>query len=228
MAKIRDREFQLTSLDDMRATFDRLIRTSSGVCDWHKKNMPWNDDTLVSFNFLACSVTYLEIMRNTLPAPIQVFALCARSVYELYLLARKILPDAQERRRWLDETASDNVFVIEAFYDLVGGISPLAKTLREPIDEYKERLKALGGDLSQRPSRIGELAKEFGLEHEHKALFGLYSKLVHPSAFLINGWQHNKDQTMATTLILNLLGYADRLLLLVTNHVGAPEEMIRW
>ncbi|MCI0380474.1 MAG: hypothetical protein L0215_23050 [Gemmataceae bacterium] len=215
-------------MDDVRSTFERLIRTSSGVCTWIKDNKPRTDDTLIPFNFLACSVTYLEITRNTMPAPIQVVALCTRSVYELCLLARKVLPDPQERRRWLDETASDNVSVMEAWYELVGVSSPLAGTLRGQIEAFKRGITSKGGDFSQRPSRIADLAKEFGLEKEHKALFGLFSKLVHPSAFLINGWQHNKDQTLATTLILNLLDYADRLLQLVGSHVGTPEEIVRW
>jgi hypothetical protein len=115
---------------------------------------------------------------------------------------------------------------MEAWYDLVGASSPMA--LRAQIDAFKSGIKAKGGDFSQKPSRIVDLAKEFGLEKEHKALFGLLSKLVHPSAFLINGWQHNNDQTLATSLILNLLDYADRLLQTIASHVGAPAELIRW
>jgi hypothetical protein len=228
MARIRERVFEWTSIDDVLSGFDRLIRTSSGVCDWIKSNKPRNDDSLIPFNFLACSVTYLEITRNAIPAPVQMLGLCTRSVYELYLIARKVLPDAQERRRWLDETVSDYVSVLEAWYEFVGASSPLANTLRGQIDQLKGRIKERGGDISQRPSRIAELAKDFGLEKVHKALFGLFSKLVHPSAFLINGWQHNKDQTIATTLIQTLLDYADQLLHLVGNHVGTPEEMLCW
>jgi hypothetical protein len=183
---------------------------------------------LIPFTFMACGVTYLEITRNTMPAPIQVVALCRRSVYELYLLARKVLPDPQERRRWLDETASDNAAVMEAWYELVGASPPLAGTLRVQIDAFKSVIKAKGGDLSQKPSRIVDLAKEFGLEKKHKALFGLFSKRVHPSAFLINGWQHNNDQNLATSLILNLLDYADRLLQTIASHVVAPAESTRW
>jgi hypothetical protein len=228
MAKIRERDFDWASMDDVRSTFEQLLRTSSGLCTWIKGNKPRNDDSLIPFNFMACGVTYLEITRNTIPAPIQVVALCTRSVYELYLLARKVLPDPQERRRWLDETASDNVAVMESWYELVGASSPLAGTLRGQIDAFKSGIKVKGGDFLQKPSRIVDLAKEFGLEKEHKALFGLFSKLVHPSAFLINGWQHNKDQTLATSLILNLLDYADRLLQMIASHVGAPAELTRW
>jgi hypothetical protein len=72
MAKIREREFEWASMDDVRSTFEQLIRTSSGICNWIKGNKPRNDDSLTPFNFLACSVTYLEITRNTIPAPIQV------------------------------------------------------------------------------------------------------------------------------------------------------------
>ncbi len=228
MAKIREREYEWASIEDVRSTFEQLIQTSSRLCTWIKSNKPRNDDSLTPFNFVACSVTYLEITRNAIPAPIQVVALCTRSVYELYLLARKVLPDAQERRRWLDETASDNVAVMEAWYELIGASSPLAGTLRGQIDVFKSSIKAKGINVLQKPSRIVDLAKEFGLEKEHKALFGLVSKLVHPSAFLINGWQHNKDQTMVTSLILNLLDYADRLLQTTANHVGAPAELTRW
>src|SRR5262249_22142085 len=159
------------SLDDVRSTFDQLIRTSSAVCTWIKGNKPRNKDSLIPFNFLACGVTYLETIRNTIPAPIQVGALCTRSVYELYLLARKVLPDPQERRKWVNETASDNVAIMEALYELVAS-SPLAGTVRGQIDALKRSFTAKGGDVSQRPSRIVDLAKEFGLEKEHKALFG--------------------------------------------------------
>jgi hypothetical protein len=228
MTRIRDRKLDWASIDDVRSTFEQLIRTSSGVCTWIKDNKPRNDDILIPFNFLACGVTYLEITRNSLPAPIQLLALCTRSVYELYLLARKVLPDPQERRRWLDEMASDNVAVTEAWYELVGASSPLAGTLRAQIDALKRRIVARGGNFSQKPSRILDIAKEFGLEKEHKALFGLFSKLVHPSAFLINGWQHNKDETMTNTLVLYLLENADGLLQTTASHVGAPAELTRW
>jgi hypothetical protein len=217
-----------SSFDDVRWPLDRRIRASSGVCGWIQRRQARADDTSVPLNFLACSVTYLEIARNALPAPIQVTALCTRAVYELFLLARKVLPDAQERRRWLHETASDNVSVMEAWRALAGRSSPAGKTLRGHIDSSGPQVAATDGNLSHWPSRLGELAREFGLEKEHTALIGLFSKLAHPSAFLANGWPQNKEQALATTLMLTLLDYADRLLRLVGDHVCAPEEMIRW
>src|SRR5262249_29263217 len=155
-------------------------------------------------------------------------ALATRSVYELYLRARKALSGKQELKRWLDETASDNAFVMEAFFELVGASSPLAGTLRQQIDAFKQMVISKGHDLSERPLGTADLAREFGLEKERKALFGLFSKLVHPSAFLVNGWQHNQAQTLARTLLLRLLDYADQLLHFVAVYAGIPQEVTEW
>lgn len=228
MARIQDRQLDWSSLDDVRATFNRLVQSSSAACDWLKANKPRNDETLAWFNFLACSVTYLEIARNSLPCPLQVLALCTRSAYELYLRAKKALSGEQALKQWLDEAASDNVFVLEAFVDLVGASSPLAGPLGQQIGDLKQIVARKGHEPLGRPLGTAELAKEFGLEREHKALFGLFSKLVHPSAFLVNGWQHSQDQTMATTLLVKLLDYADQLLQLVGSCAGIPQEVTSW
>jgi hypothetical protein len=230
MATIREHAFEWASMDDVRATFTQLIQTSSSACDWIKKNKTRNSETLVAFNFLACSVTYLEIVRNSLPAPVQVLALCTRSAYELYLIARKVLSDKDEIARWLDETASDNLVMMAAFVEFLNAAKPLPADFRQAVDGFKDLCASAGLETAKKVTRVptASLAKEFGLDKEHTALFSLYSKLVHPSAFLVNCGQQNPSEQMGKTLLFALLDYADRMLNLVASFVGAPEVVTKW
>jgi hypothetical protein len=217
-----------SSPEDVSRTFTRLIGAASAACEWLKNNKPRNDTALVEFNFLACSVTYLEIVRERLPCPIQLLALCARSEYELYLLAKKVFSSDLELRRWLSETASDNLALIEATSALLDHISQDHESAKQEIDAFQTMLRDRGLNENDQPRRLLDLAREFGLEVEHRALFKLYSKLVHPSAFLINGGQYNNDQTIATTLTLKTLEYADAVLRLVGRRTGVPDGIMAW
>src|SRR5262249_55429279 len=142
------------------------------------------------------------------PRPSRVLAFCTRSVYELYLIARKVLSDKDEISRWMNETASDNLTLMKALNELVGASAPTADDLRKVIEDFKQLCARAGLNTSQRPPRTADLAKEFGLEKEHKAFFALYSKLVHPSAFLVNSGQQNPSEVVAKSLLFALLDYA--------------------
>ena len=126
------------SHEDVARTFTRLIDAASGACNWLKANKPRNDATLAEFNFLPCSVTYLEIVRGNLPAKSKCWHF-VRSEYELYLLAKRAFSSDVELRRWLGETAADNLVVMEAVSTLV--TSENTQSTQHQIDAFKTTLR---------------------------------------------------------------------------------------
>ena len=57
------------------------------------------------------------------------------------------------------------------------------------LQEEKKRLESLRKKYNltnEKLSSVGKIASSLGLSEQHKTFFKLYSKLVHPSSYLIN------------------------------------------
>src|SRR5579863_1801596 len=62
---------------------------------------------------------------------------------------------------------------------------PRVQVLRGELDRIEGlKLKHKLPGLRRGDTQIAKLAREVGLEREHKSLFKIFSKLVHPTAYL--------------------------------------------
>jgi hypothetical protein len=86
-------------------------------------------------------------------------------------------------------------------------------------EKYKlsDKVKLLGAS---------EMAAALGRQSEHKAFFKLYSKLIHPSAYLVNGSADTWGAFIREALAINLQIYALDLLEKVRQSLGVPDSVV--
>jgi len=85
------------------------------------------------------------------------------------------------------ETVDDHVELLRATIGIGEPGDPRVQILRSELDRLESlKLKHKLPDLRRGDTQIATLAREVGLEREHKSLFKIFSKLVHPTAYLVN------------------------------------------
>ena len=162
------------------------------VCGWIKNNSPRNEQNMTLFNLLASSAQYLGLASANLESHASVLALSTRSLYEINLRARSVILSEENMRQWRSEAVTDKIQVLEGLLELdtVSDMNTQRATLRAEV----ERLTALREEYKlptvKKPLDAGVIANDLGLSREHKALFKLITKLVHPSSYLINDYSN--------------------------------------
>ena len=170
------------------------------VCDWIRSNSPRDERNVVLFNLLASSAQYLGIASANLESHVSVLALATRCLYELNLRTRAVILSEENLNQWCSEAVTDKVQVLEGLLELetVHDMNIQREMLRAEV----ERLTALREKYKlptvKKPQDAGVIASNLGLSREHKSLFKLITKLVHPSSYLINDYGNAaSEETMA-------------------------------
>lgn len=215
-----------TSKDVAVALF-RIRDTVIRMAEWVRTNKPRDERNLVLFNFLKAVVPYIVLAEQHIDGPAQVLALCARSLYELELRVRQVLRSPDALGEWVKESATDRIQLIEGYLEL----TPEGPQEQRAILEAEVlRLRAVleeRGSQQQRSVRLDQLAKEVGDEQEHRSLFKLYSKLIHPSSYLVNARQdETQGEFIGTLLIVHVQLYAWSLLEEIRTDLAAPEALV--
>ena len=207
-----------------------IVRCQTGFtvcCDWVAKSLERNDRNLAFFNILGQTVPFLRFAAWGIDKPIQVLAFSARSVFELNLRGRHMLRSDENLRQWMSEGVIDSIQVLEGVLELRESASAGDVAL---LEAEIERLRSLAGrhELAHRGKllQVGELARSVGLESDYKAFFKLYSKLVHPSSYLVNGAATAWDRVLRQVLVVNLQLYAYDLLERVRTGLGVPDVVV--
>lgn len=197
------------------------------TCRWITTNRERNNRNLAFFNLLSQAIPFLEFAAWGIDKPIQVLAFSARSLFELNLRARHILLSDDNLRQWMAEAVIDSIQVVEGILELREGRSP---TDVSRLQGEIERLRSLATkhDLASRgkPLGVGELANVVGQKTDYRTFFKLYSKLVHPSAYLVNGVAAQWDEVLRHALTVNLQLYAFDLLERVRTYLHVPDKIV--
>ena len=77
----------------------------------------------------------------------------------------------------------------------------------------------------KQPVSTGNLANKVGQEGEHKALFKLYSKLVHPSSYLVNDYGGASSVENQKILQIHAQLYAYDTVTRVCEELSVPYEI---
>jgi len=154
-----------------------------------------------------------------LDTPIEVLALSARNVFELRLRLMHILASEANCLSWRNEALTDQMQVYEAIFSLGGTKKPLPEFLDE-VERAKRHGGARGLTAGQRPLMAGDLAKATGHKDEYDAFYRLYSKLVHPSSWLVNWPGAVSSEMYHYTLSLNAQIYGWNILKAVNDKFG--------
>lgn len=194
--------------------------------DWVRNNQPRTERNLALFNLFASPLPYFELCAQNVSGPIAALALCTRTLFELNMRVRYVLKSESNLRAWMAEAGSDRIDVLNGIKELGDPGDPRVSILMEEITRTNALIAKHGlHGLPKGPRRIDILAAAVGLEREYKSLFKLFSKLVHPTSYLVNSTGILEDGETRTVLLAYFQLYSLDLLKRLADELGVPSEM---
>jgi hypothetical protein len=144
-------------------------------------------DELVTFTNLGRETALqLERLAANYPDSIEAVAWCTRSLFEINLVVRYIVLSESNCRQWIGQIPGDETQMLEGFISLSSDKnSPEVVVMRDRLGEIDEICRRHGFD-SAKPFRMDKIAAATGRSDEYQGLYKLFSKFVHPSAWLVN------------------------------------------
>lgn len=173
------------------------------------------------------SAHYLSLVSLGAPVtPLEIIALAARSVFELFIRLKYVLIDDQHALQWRSEAARDQIEIYEAILTLDSDEAH-RQPIRAEIDRVKNHTTDRGLDESVKIMMAADVARKAGLHDEYRAFYKLYSKLVHPSSFSVNWPQAFSTPMYRNALVVNIQMYAKLMLDEMHSHSAMPVWELR-
>jgi len=204
--------------------FDDMASQFTSAANWISKNVQRTNETIIFFNLLTACASYLETAGSNIEAHISILAMITRNLYEINLQVRDIIGSHNGVVRWQAEAVTDKVQILEGILELTT-VTDMASE-RAGIRTEIERLKSLRdkhGLPDVKPKSGGDMAKSVGQSDEHKALFKLFSKLVHPSSYLINDYKNAASNEIRMILQVHSQLYAWDTFSRICDAVSMPK-----
>lgn len=217
----------LKSVEEVKRALTQMEGHFLSVCSWINGNKPRNDQSVTLVNLLSSSAQYLRVASDNLEGHVSVCALATRSIYELNVRTRAILSAHDHMLSWLSEALTDKIQALEGLMALntVHDMTTERSILCGEID----RLNALRGKyklpIVKKPEDAGAIAPKVGLANEHKALFKLFSKLVHPSSYLTNDYGNAASKEVRAILQMHAQLYAWDTFSRICDAQSVPQEL---
>ena len=196
------------------------------VWSWITNNRPRNEQNVTVLNFLSSSAQYLRVAADNIEGHISVIALATRSLYELNIRARAILGSRDHMLNWHSEALTDKIQTLEGLMALntAHDMSMQRSVIRVEIDRLNDLRERHKLPTINRPADAGAIAREVGLANEHKALFKLFSKLVHPSSYLTNDYSNAASIEVRAILQIHTQLYAWDIFIRICDVQSVPQE----
>ena len=209
-------------------TFQQMAEQFESAGVWISENIERTDEAFTLFNLLVASAGYLKVVAENINKHISVIALGARNLYEINLQTRDIIGSVAGFRRWHGEWITDRIQILEGVLELatVSDTSGQRKVISREIDRLKS-LHKRNQLPDARPSGAKKIADSVGLRKEHRALFKLFSKLVHPSSYLVNDYKTAASDEIAMTLQIHAQLYAWDTFCRICDKVSMPQSVRR-
>ncbi|EMD1178444.1 hypothetical protein VP758_005063 [Vibrio harveyi] len=213
---------------ELKKNIDKIVKKSKFIIRWIDKNVERTEKSVLLVNILNSVCDYLEVTKVSINQHISILATSTRSIYELNVRLRT-LSDENEQKKWASEALTDKVQTLEGILSLGNGNE---RTQERAILEYEiTRLKNLAQKYNlpviKQPASTGNLAKTVEMESEYKGLFKLYSKLVHPSSYLVNYYGNAASVENQKVLQIHAQLYAHDTLSQICEELSIPYEISR-
>lgn len=205
---------------------DKIVKKSKFISRWVSRNIDRTEKSVLLINILNSVCDYLEISKLSIEQHISILALSTRSIYELNVRL-KTLADEQEQKKWTSEAVTDKVQTLEGILSLgsEGENNEQKLILESEINRLKQLVAKYNLPTIKQPASTGNLAKNVDLESEHKGLFKLYSKLVHPSSYLVNNYDDAASSTNRKILQIHGQLYAHDVITRVCEELDIPFDV---
>lgn len=118
---------------------------------------------------------------------IEITAGVCRLVFEMNVLLRYCLSSPARLTAYADQAVTDEISMHKAIKRLThSGTNPSTiQAIDQRIAELRDLMSRHGRNLSPERCSTAQMAKEAGLQDDYDALYGLYSKYVHASAWFV-------------------------------------------
>ncbi len=213
--------------NDLKVALEEMHTRFLNISNWITENRDRTNENLVVFNLFSSVIQYLRVLNVSIKEHISILALATRSLYELNLTIRLILKDPNNFNSWCSEAITDKIQVLEGLLGIqtVSSMSEQRNILQVEIDRLKTLRDKHQLPTIKSPPLAGHKAQQIGLSDEHKNLYKLFSKVVHPSSYLVN--DYNNAASIETKMILQIHAqlYAWDTFSRVCEHFNVPGEL---
>jgi len=212
---------------ELKKNLHKIIKKSRFINRWIEKNIEKTEQRVILCNILSSVSEYLEVTKKSLNLHISVLALGTRSIYELNVRLRSVIGQDAEQKKWASEAVTDKVQTLEGIL-LLGSESEniiSRSILTTEIERLRSLIVKYDMPVIKQPASTGNIAKTVGLENEHKALFKMYSKLVHPSSYLVNDYNNAASIENQKTLQIHAQLYAHDSIERICNVFAVPNNV---
>ena len=150
-----------------------------------------------------------------------------RGSHELNLRVRSILEDSSVTDKWCSEAITDKKQMLEGILEIepVSGMEKQRTILRAEIDRLLGLRDKYNLPEVKSPKSAGEIAKDIGAEGEHRSLYKLFSKTLHPSSYLVNDYNNAASLEVAMTLQTHAQLYGWDALGRICEYLQVPDEI---
>ena len=187
--KLRDLVIESAQVE-LKTNLDNAVEKCRFAIIWIEKNINRTEKSVVLCNLLIATADYLELTKSSLNFHISAIAVSTRSIYEINVRLRSLIADQENLRKWQSEAVTDKFQALDGILLLANDSDNTTEKniLKQEIERLNGLITKYGLPTIKQPISTGNLAKTVGLENEHNSLFKLYSKLVHPSSYLVNDY----------------------------------------
>jgi hypothetical protein len=215
------------SEDDLRLALEHLQDKIILIMDWIDSNHTRTDESIALLNLLSSTSQYVNVFHTAIGNHISILALATRNLYELNLTSRSIIQSKTNLNNWNSEAITDKIQVLEGILGIqtASDLPEPKRILQAEISRLKEiRTKHELPEI-KKPASAGQIAKNLDSDEEHKSLYKLFSKIVHPSSYLVNDYQNSAS--IEIIIILQIQGqiYAHDTISKISKHLKVPEQL---
>uniref|UniRef100_B8HUC7 Uncharacterized protein n=1 Tax=Cyanothece sp. (strain PCC 7425 / ATCC 29141) TaxID=395961 RepID=B8HUC7_CYAP4 len=218
---------RLGTRQDVQIRLSSMSNHFLKVCTWITENYKRTERSVTLFNLLSSSSAYLHVAATNLENHGSVLALCTRNLYELNLRVRHVLSSEQNMQSWQAEAFADKIQVLEGILQLETLSDNLEQKslLRSEINRLQNVVKKYRLPNIKKIPTTSSIAEAVGKTNEYKAHFKLFSKLVHPSSYLVNSYPDAFSSEFERILQIHLQLYAFDLFHRICDDLSVPESV---
>lgn len=129
----------------------------------------------------------LSLLAELVQHPLEITAGVCRLVFEINVVLRYCLSSQARLEAFNDQAEADEVSILKAIKTLAHDQSQPAilQAIDRQMKEIRERQERNDRNLLPEWRTLKQMVKEVGLQQDYDALYGLYSKYVHASAWFV-------------------------------------------
>ena len=218
---------QTGSIKELRKKLDSLIKKPLQIKSWIEDNVPRSDKSIAFTNFLSAISDSAALAKQSANKNISLLALATRNQYEINVRIRSIIEDSKELEKWLSELITDQIQIYEGVKELNADADMAFARKSLEVEISRLRKIAIKHSLPEvkSPESTGRLASKLGLGAEHKSLFKLFSKLIHPTSYLLNNPEDASSSNNFMILQIHTQLYAIDSIGRICTEFNVPHEV---